>query len=69
MTYEQLKKEMLESFSVSNALKDAIRAFAERDMLDALKDAEELASLFKLQWEEFKTANQSPLLDAIAKKV
>lgn len=49
---EVMREQILSSMSASYWLKDAIRGLDKRDVLDALKDAEELVRIYSAAFEE-----------------
>jgi hypothetical protein len=51
-TYEQKSKELLNDFTTSDWLKDAIRKVHDRDILDSLNDIEVLQDLLILRWHD-----------------
>lgn len=52
MSYTEQLNEVLGGFCYSDALKEALKAFDSRDCVDALRDAELLASLCRLRVDE-----------------
>jgi hypothetical protein len=53
-TYKQELEEIQDSMCVSNMLKDTIRQFNDRDVLDAVRDAETLVRLLRLKLDEIQ---------------
>jgi hypothetical protein len=53
-TYKQQIAEIQSSICVSKLLKDTISKFDDRDVLDALRDAETLARLLRLKLDEIQ---------------
>ncbi len=66
MSYIKQINEVLDCPVYSRALKDVLRAFDKRDCIDALRDAELLASLCKLRVNNVE--NESGVLRSMFKR-